>query len=75
MTADQLVAVLQSYSRGELTSVMVMDQTGLEYGQVLDALGEHGLKLPRPNFDGINGPALRSGVEFMVAMLRDEGKS
>jgi hypothetical protein len=36
MTSDQLVAVLQSYSRGELTSVMVMDRTDIEYGQVLD---------------------------------------
>ncbi len=51
-----------------------MDQTGLEYGEVLDALGRHGLTPPRPNFDGVNGPALRRGVDALVAMLGGEAR-
>lgn len=71
---DAIADTLGCYSRGELTSKSVMQATGLNYAQVLDGLGALGLSLPRANFDGINGPALRRGVDLLVALAGREAK-
>lgn len=65
---------LRRYSRGELTSRMVRDATGLDYALVLGGLHELGLRPPRARPDGPNGPALRRGRDLVLAALVERSR-
>ena len=47
-------AHLRAFSQGQSSSRQVREQTGLHYSQMLDALGELGLRLPSFNYDTAN---------------------
>lgn len=47
-------AHLQAFSRGQSSSRQVREQTGLNYSQMLDTLGELGLRLPSFDYDTAN---------------------
>lgn len=44
-------AHLRAFSQGQSSSRQVREQTGLDYSQMLDALGELGLRLPSFEYD------------------------
>jgi len=44
-------AHLRAFSQGESSSRQVREQIGLDYSQMLDALGELGLRLPSFDYD------------------------
>ena len=47
-------AHLQAFARGECSSRQAREQTGLDYSQFLDALGELGLRLPSFDYETAN---------------------
>lgn len=59
-------ARLHAFSRGECSSREVREQTGLEYSQFLDALGELGLKMPGFDYDTADED-LKRGYDNLVA--------
>ncbi|WP_156360296.1 hypothetical protein [Sphingomonas sp. Leaf226] len=59
-------AHLQALSQGECSSRQVREQTGLNYSQMLDALGELGLRLPSFDHNTANEEVKR-GYDNLVA--------
>ena len=59
-------AHLRAFSQGQSSSRQVREQTGLDYNQMLDALGELGLRLPSFEYDTANEEVKR-GYDNLVA--------
>lgn len=59
-------AHLRALSGGQFSSRQVREQTGLDYSQMLDALGELGLRLPSFDYDTANEEVKR-GYDNLVA--------
>ncbi len=59
-------AYLQAFSQGQYSSRQVRQQTGLDYSQMLDALGELGLRLPSFNYETANEEVKR-GYDNLAA--------
>jgi hypothetical protein len=59
-------AHLRAFSQGRSSSQQVREQTGLDYSQMLDALGELGLRLPSFDYDTANEEVKR-GYDNLAA--------
>ena len=62
-------AHLRAFSKGQCSSQQVRGQTGLDYSQMLDALGELGLRLPSFDYDTANEEVKR-GYDNLAAYYR-----
>jgi hypothetical protein len=62
----RMEAHLQAFSQGECSSRQARERTGLNYSQMLDALGELGLRLPSFDYDTAN-EEVRRGYDNLVA--------
>ena len=70
-------AHLRGFSEGQSSSRQVREQTGLDYSQMLDALGELGLRLPSFDYDTANEDVKR-GYDNLAAYYqanKDERES
>jgi hypothetical protein len=59
-------AYLQAFSQGKCSSRQAREQTGLDFSQMLDALGELGLRLPSFDYNTANEEVKR-GYDNLVA--------
>jgi hypothetical protein len=59
-------AHLRAFSQGQSSSRQVREQTGLDYSQMLEALGKLGLRLPSFNYDTANEEVKR-GYDNLAA--------
>lgn len=59
-------AYLRAFSQGQYSSRHVREQTGLDYSQMLDALGELSLRLPSFDYDTANEEVKR-GYDNLAA--------
>jgi len=59
-------AHLRAFSQGQSSSRKVREQTGLNYGQILDTLGELGLRLPSFDYDTANED-IKRGYDNLAA--------
>lgn len=59
-------AYLRAFSQGQSSSRQMREQTSLNYSQMLDALGELGLRLPSFDYDTANEEVKR-GYDNLAA--------
>lgn len=65
-------AHLRAFSQGQSSSRQVREQTGLDYSQMLDALGELGLRLPSFDYDTANAEVKRGYDNLAAYYLADK---